>query len=302
MQDQAEKLREMVRRLRVDVPATEGSGVRRRVCRRVAVTSGKGGVGKTNLSVNLAIALSRKGLRVLLVDADLGLANVDVMLGIIPQYTLAHVVQGQRRLEEVILEGPEGVRLVASGSGGVQELAEMGESQRARFLQSLEGLEADVDVLLIDTGAGIHRNVLSFALAADEVLLVTTPEPTALMDAYGMIKVLHRERPDVHIRLTVNQAGSAAEADEAARKLVVLARRFLGFEIEVLAHLPRDTGVWQAVKRQRPVLLSAPASPFASAVQRLADSLTAGSGAGEAGAVGQFFRRVAQLFAGKGYG
>src|SRR6185369_6115684 len=175
-------------------------------CRVIAVTSGKGGVGKTNITVNLALALSRKGLKVLLMDADMGLANVDVLFGIIPKHTLVSVLNGQKTLKEIIVEGPEGVRIVASGSGGVQELADLNESQRNKFLQALMELQHESDVILVDTGAGLHRNVLAFAIAAEEVLIVTTPEPTALMDAYGMMKVLHREKKDPVIRVLVNMA------------------------------------------------------------------------------------------------
>ena len=191
MQDQAERLRQLVGKLNMPLvyekPAPSFSH-----CRIITVTSGKGGVGKTNLSVNFALSMAARGKNVLLFDADLGLANVDVMLGIIPKYTLLNVLNGQKTLSEIVLEGPGGIRLVASGSGGVQELADLNETQRGRFLEALLELQNQSDVILIDTGAGLHPNVLAFVLAAEEVVIVTTPEPTALMDAYGMIKILYR--------------------------------------------------------------------------------------------------------------
>lgn len=306
MKDQATKLRQMVYGLGSGTSPETPRVFRRTTtrCRVLAVTSGKGGVGKTNLSVNLALALSRQGLRVLLVDADLGLANVDVVLGMIPQFTLVHVLRGLKTLPEIVLDGPEGLKLIAAGSGGVQELADLDEAQRERFIQGLAELQSQADVVLIDTGAGLHRNVLAFALAADEAVVVTTPEPTALMDAYGMIKVIQMERKDPIIRLVVNMAGSAAEAEEAGKKLVMLAKRFLNLDIEYAGFIPRDMAMVKAVKEQRPVLMSRTDSPAALSLTRLAESLWS-SGApttGAEGHLGQFFRRVTQLFGGKSYG
>jgi flagellar biosynthesis protein FlhG len=306
MKDQASKLRQMVTGLGPE-PTPEGVHPIRRGnsrCRVLAVTSGKGGVGKSNVAVNLAIALSRKGLRVLLMDADLGLANVDVLLGMIPQYTLMHVLQGLKTLPEIVIDGPEKLRLIAAGSGGVQELANLNEIQREQFIQGLSELQNDSDVVIIDTGAGLHRNVLAFALAADEAIIVTTPEPTALMDAYGMIKVIHLERKDPLIRLIVNMAGSAAEAEEAGKKLVLLAKRFLNLDVEYAGYIPRDMAMIRAVKEQRPVLMSHLSSPAAQSLLRLAECLWVAGPRPEAdeGHLGQFFRRVTKLFGGRSYG
>ncbi len=319
MKDQASKLRQLVNHIGEPVTASMGSGsasplvasspspLRRGGsgrCRVIAVTSGKGGVGKTNVSVNLALAFARKGLRVLVMDADLGLANVDVLLGLIPQFTLVHVLQGLKTLPEIVTEGPENIRLVAAGSGGVQELANLNDSQRERFLQGLAELQKESDIMIIDTGAGLHRNVLAFVLAADEALIVTTSEPTALMDAYGMIKVLHIEKKDPVIRLLVNLAGSAAEAEEAGKKLVLLAKRFLNLEVEYLGYIPRDMAMIRAVREQRPVLQNQATSPSGQSLTRLAEALLVSTPApvAEEGHLGQFFRRVTQLFGGKSYG
>jgi flagellar biosynthesis protein FlhG len=306
MKDQASKLRQMVTGLESEASPETVHPIRRgnSRCRVLAVTSGKGGVGKTNVAVNLAIALSRKGLRVLLMDADLGLANVDVILGMIPQYTLMHVLQGLRTLPEIVIEGPERLRLIAAGSGGVQELANLSEIQREKFIQGLSELQNEADVVVIDTGAGLHRNVLAFALAADEAIIVTTPEPTALMDAYGMIKVIHLERKDPLIRLIVNMAGSSAEAEEAGKKLVLLAKRFLNLDIEYAGYIPRDMAMVRAVKEQKPVLMSHLTSPSAQSLLRLAETLWAAGPRPETSEtqMGQFFRRVTELFAGRSYG
>jgi flagellar biosynthesis protein FlhG len=306
VKDQASRLRQLVNGLGLETPGETVHSFHRNQsrCRVLAVTSGKGGVGKTNVAVNLAIALSRKGLRVLLMDADLGLANVDVILGMIPKYNLMHVLQGLKTLPEIVTDGPEKLKLIAAGSGGIQELANLNEMQREKFLQGLVEIQNESDVVVIDTGAGLHRNVLAFALAADEAIIVTTPEPTAMMDAYGMIKVIHLERKDPLIRLVVNMAGSAAEAEEAGKKLVLLAKRFLNLDVEYVGYIPRDMAMVRAVKAQSPVLISQPTSPAAQSLLRLTELLwlTGQRPEGEKSQLGQFFRRVTQLFGGRSYG
>lgn len=297
MQDQAERLRQLVGRLNVPVPL-ERSAASRSNCRVIAVTSGKGGVGKTNVSVNFALALARQGKKVLLFDADMGLANVDVMLGVVPKFTLLNVLNGQKTLSEIIVEGPGGIRLVASGSGGVQELADLNDAQRGKFLEALLELQYEADIILIDTGAGLHRNVLAFALSAEEVVVVTTPEPTALMDAYGMIKILHREKRNPVISVVVNMAAHQIEADEAGKKLVLLSKRFLNFDVEYMGFVPRDQAMIKAVKEQKPVLLSVPISPAAISLNRLAELLLSGKSNRGEGNLINFFKRVTQLFGG----
>ncbi len=298
MQDQAERLRQLVGRINTP-EILESRLAHPSSCRVIAVTSGKGGVGKTNISVNLALAMANKGKNVLLFDADMGLANVDVMLGMMPQYTLLHVLNGQKTLAEIITEAPGGIRIVASGSGGVQELADLNESQRGKFLTALQELQHQAEVILIDTGAGLHRNVLAFALAAEEVVIVTTPEPTALMDAYGMIKILHREKREPQIQVVVNMAGSQLEADEAGQKLTVLSKRFLDLKVEYLGFILRDPGMVRAVKEQKPVMLSSPMGPSALSLNRLAEILLSGKSKAGEGNLLQFFKKVTQIFGGK---
>ena len=298
MQDQAEKLRQLMGNLqspaRVDHPTLAGGNAR-----VIAVTSGKGGVGKSNISVNLALLLAQKGKRVLLVDADMGLANVDVLLGMIPQFTLVNVLNGQKKLSEIIIEGPLGIRLVASGSGGVQELADLNETQRNNFLQSLSDLQSDADIVLIDTGAGLHRNVLAFVLAAEEILLVTTPEPTALMDAYGMIKIAQREKKNPRIKVLVNMATNQAEADEAGKKLSILSKRFLNLEVQYLGFVLRDLGVIKSVREQKPIVLSNPLNPFAVSLSRMTDQLLSHHEKDEDVNLINFFKKVTRIFGGK---
>ena len=297
MQDQAENLRQLVERLNTPVGAEKPIATHTN-CRVIAITSGKGGVGKTNISVNFALAMATRGKKVLLFDADMGLANVDVMMGIIPQFNLAHVLNGQKTLAEIVTDGPNGIKLVASGSGGIRELADLNDEQRDKFLNALLALQSQSDLILIDTGAGLHRNVMAFVLAAEEVVIVTTAEPTSLMDAYGMIKILYREKKNPVISVIVNMASNQAEADEAGRKLSILARRFLNLEIDYLGFVPRDPSMIRAVKEQKPVILSAPTSPAAISIHRLAEAILLGKSLKNSSNLVGFFQRVTQIFGG----
>ena len=271
------------------VLAAERRGVERRVSentRVIAVTSGKGGVGKTSLTVNLAVTLAKLGKRVIILDCDLGTANVDVMLGMHPRYSLQHVLSRQRRLDEVMSVGPHGVRVISGGSG-FSELANLTDSRRDELLTTFASLEGQADVLLLDTGAGISANVLRFVVAAGEALVVTTPEPTAVTDAYALIKVVSQQtggaqaaghpdpNADVKLRLIVNQAASAAEAQETASNIISVAQRFLGLEVQFFGSIPLDRSMSQAVRAQSPVVESFPRSPASQAIERLAQLLIA---------------------------
>src|SRR4051812_4888963 len=200
---------------------------RRRV---LAVTSGKGGVGKTNIVTNLAIALARQGARVLVLDGDLGLANVDLLLGIAPQYDLQDLILGDRAIEDIVLEGPDGIRVIPASSG-VEELANLDEYRTECLLRSLATLEEDVDLILIDAPSGIGTHAVTLSQAADEILVVTTPEPTSFSDAYAMIKVLSQRPLKGTPSLLVNQANSENEALEVAKRVQSVAKRFLNLDV-----------------------------------------------------------------------
>jgi flagellar biosynthesis protein FlhG len=233
-------------------------------CRTIAVTSGKGGVGKSNLVANLAIGIARLGKRVLVLDADLGLANMDVLLGVRPQYTLYHVLKGSKDLLDVIIAGAPGVKFIAGGSG-MRELADLDENARVRFLDGMRKLESYTDVVLIDTGAGISSNVMAFVTAADEVLCVTTPEPTAMADAYGIIKTLAQESdPFPPLSLIVNRVRSPEEGAVVAGKIFRVSKQFLEVGIQYAGYVLEDLNVMKAVRAQKPFMSMYP-NTYASA-------------------------------------
>jgi len=237
--------------------------------RIVAVTSGKGGVGKTNIVTNLAIALARQGVRVLIVDGDLGLANVDLLLGVAPQYDLQDVVLGQRNIRDVVFEGPDGIHVLPASSG-VEELANLDEFRTECLLRSLSDMDEECDLILIDSPSGIGHNATSIVQAADQILVVTTPEPTSFSDAYAMIKVLSRRPLKCVPSLLVNQANSDDEATNVARRVRTVAKRFLNIDVEYWGCVLADESVAKSVQRQEPFLSTYPYSPAASCIYSLA--------------------------------
>ncbi len=251
--------------------APDGAG---RDLRVMAVCSGKGGVGKTNLVVNLGVALQRLGRRVIVLDADLGLANVDTLLGLQPSATLRDVLLGECPLTEALLAGPEGIRIVPASSG-FDDVTQLSGPQRLHLLEEFDQLEEDFDVLLIDTGAGISSNVTFFAVAANEILLVVTPEPTALTDAYALIKVLSRRYAERDFGVIVNMTRGSREGEATWRHLSRVTERFLGVSLHLAGIVPFDGELPTAVRRQRPLLDLAPTSPAARSIERLARGLLA---------------------------
>ncbi len=263
--DQAAALREMMRG-----PRRAGRSGASRV---IAIASGKGGVGKTSLSINLGICLVREGARVIILDADLGLANVDVALGIVPRWTLEHVIAGTCDLVDVLQAGPEGI-LILPGASGIEEMANLGPEQRRHLTESLAQLESQAEIVLIDTAAGIGAEVSSFVATAPEVIVVTTPEPTAITDAYALIKVATRQAATApRLHLVVNQAHDVGEAREVARKIIAVAREFLDVELTLLGSIPSDSYVGRAIRQQNPLVVRYPSSPASLAIARLAREL-----------------------------
>lgn len=240
-----------------------------RIARAIAVSSGKGGVGKTNLAVNLAIAFAARGQRVVLLDADLGLANADVLCGITPRATLEDVVSSERTLEEVMVPAPGGFRLVP-GASGVSRIADMGQMQRRNVLDQLLELERTTDVLIVDTGAGIGANSMAFAAAAHSILIACTPEPTSIADAYGAIKTLVARGCRDGLHLVVNMATTDDEARAVHARIDRVARAFLSTPIKYAGAIPLDPSVPAAVRRRTPVSVAAPDAPASKAIRQLA--------------------------------
>lgn len=237
--------------------------------RTLAVTSGKGGVGKTTVAVNLAIQLSQLSRRVILMDADLGTANVDVVCNLQPTATLAHVVAGRRSLEDAMIDAPGGFRLIP-GASGLAQMASLSDFERARLMQQMRRLERSADVIMIDTGAGVGPNILSFVVAADEVLVVTTPEPTAITDAYAMIKTICRQKENPNVRLLVNMVRDEREGRAVYDRMAAVCRRFLNFTPRYAGHIVHDPRVPMSVRRRRPFVLEAPSCTASACIHQLA--------------------------------
>lgn len=255
--------------MRVD----QAAGLRRMAqpnpVRVIAVTSGKGGVGKTNVSVNLAVALADAGKQVMLLDADLSLANIDVLLGLHPDKNLSHVIDGERSLEEIIITGPSGIMLVPASSG-VKRLAELSTMENAGLIRAFSELNHDVDTLIIDTAAGINESVTSFSRAAQEVVVVVCDEPASITDAYALIKVLNVEYGIQKFRVLANQAHSAQEGRELFNKISRVTDRYLDVTLEFMGVVPHDDYLKKAVRKQRAVVQAYPRSRSSMAFKNLA--------------------------------
>lgn len=235
----------------------------------IAVTGGKGGVGKTNVTANLAVALADKGRSVLVLDADLGLANLDVVLGLQPRWNLSHVLAGERSLEEIIVEGPRGIRIVPA-SPGLRQMANLGPLEQVGLIRAFSDLSQRIDVLLIDTAAGLHDSVLTFARASQHVLVVVCDEPASLTDAYALIKVLSRDQGIQRFRVLANQTRTPGEGRELYEKLVRVCDRFLDVTLEYAGSIPYDEFLRRAVQRQSAVVEAYPGAIASQAFKNLA--------------------------------
>jgi flagellar biosynthesis protein FlhG len=307
--DQATQLRSLVSRSVQQTPQSAAAPIPPQPIRRpaatvIAVTSGKGGVGKSNIAINLAIQFASAGREVVLLDADLGLANADVLCNIDLPFNLSHVIARKKELSEVMVRAPGGFRLIG-GASGLARMADLGDNDRDRLIDALAELEQQADVIIIDTGAGISPNVLSFTRAADQVLVVTTPEPTAITDAYAVIKVISRQSAagsgmhdvgslDNRLSLLVNQARSAAEAAVVQERIAKVARQFLGVSVLDAGYVPADEQVMAAVRRRTPFVLGSPRCPASQSVARLAMRLQ--QGVAEKLDTGGFFSRMSRWF------
>ena len=244
--------------------------------RVIAITSGKGGVGKTNIAVNLAIAIKRMGHRVLVIDADLGMANVDVLLGAASRKHLLDLLRPDVGLTDVMVETPYGIRYISGGSG-IEKAMDYDHAEKLLLQQKLADCAAHADIIIVDTGAGLGRNVMDFILAADEVLLVTTPEPTSLTDAYAVMKAYSIYAVQKNLRLIINRVYEPKESREVMAKLECAAEKFLHMPVACLGYVFEDTAVTKAVRRQTPIIEAEPGSAAARCIEALAKALVTGT-------------------------
>ncbi|MCP3921807.1 MAG: MinD/ParA family protein [Desulfobacterales bacterium] len=272
--DQASSLRKIVRKESQDLKKKNNKGKKSSEDPRViSVTSGKGGVGKTNMVGNLAIAFTKLNKNVLIIDADLGLANIDIIFGIKPKYNIGHVLNGEQKLEDVIVEIENGIKIIPAGSG-FANLTELSEIQKMNLLTEFESLDAELDVVLIDTGAGISSNVLYFNLAADECLVVATGEPTSMTDAYATIKVMYTQHGVKYFKLLVNMVKDEEEAKYVYSTLSQAMDQFLsGVLLEYIGFVPSDEKLAKAVVSRKPVMELHPDAASSKKVMEIAESL-----------------------------
>ncbi|ABR48853.1 Cobyrinic acid a,c-diamide synthase [Alkaliphilus metalliredigens QYMF] len=285
MQDQATKLREMIHQRTnskiikkntmsyvtpdLDISSHTNQTIDTKV---IGITSGKGGVGKTNFTINLAISLSNENKKVVIIDADLGLANIDIILGVIPKYTLFDVIHQNKNIKEVMTEGPNGIKFISGGSG-IIELVDMPHDQLTELIEKFNDIYGYADYILIDTGAGLSNSVLSFVLAVDEAIIITTPEPTALTDAYAMIKAIAKRDKNKKMKIVVNRVESTLEGDITFSKLQKASEKFLNMKVEKAGYLFDDSSVSRAVKLQKPFILQFPNTIASKNIERIAKGL-----------------------------
>jgi len=266
--DQAKSLRELVlQRKKEEAPKPVMNA------RVYAVASGKGGVGKSNFVINLAVCMRKLGKRVVIVDADFGLANVEILLGIYPKHTVADVLNGTADIEAALTKGPLDIMFLSGGTG-MLNLSEMTDKQLAQLTSGFMKLDELADCIIIDTRAGLSNAVLNFIKAADETVIITTPDPTAIADAYALIKSIRNTAPHItELKLIVNCADSAAESEEVQDKLSGVCERFLGIKLVPLGTIPYDTYLARAVRRQKPVTMAYPSSDSAKSISIISNAL-----------------------------
>lgn len=296
MNDQAENLRSIVeQRNQNENPNQSASGQGARV---ITVTSGKGGVGKTNFTINLAISLAKQNKRVFILDADFGLANVELLFGIIPRYNLSNVFNEDMDIEDIATDGPMGIKFISGGSG-LKELANITNKQMAYIIEKFSYLDKVSDIILIDTGAGLDNAVLNFVKASNETIILTTPEPTSITDAYAIVKAISEENIEMpELKVVVNMAEDHNEGLEVFEKMNKVSTRFLNIELKSLGYLPRDNNLIRAVKKQQPVVISYPNSEISRGIENISKAILTSSSTvmPETRGIKNFMRRLAGVF------
>ena len=294
MNNQADKLRQMALDVKNQIEKEMAQEFKH--TRVIVVTSGKGGVGKSTLALNIALSLCHQGKKVIIMDADLGLANIDIMLGLLPKYNLYHMIQGKKNLKEIIIPGPGGISIIPGGSG-ITELANMGENNLKKMLVELGKLDGEFDYMIIDTGAGISNNVISFLLSADDVIFVTTPEPTSMTDAYGMVKAIARQSTDKTLYLVVNRAVDNIEGILVAEKFKLVCEKFLTLRINILGYVVNEPLIGEGIRRQMAFIEIFPRSQAAKNINSIANNLisnnaTSVSKEKSSGGIKSFFQKI----------
>lgn len=264
--DQAKELRTMINNTKPSIKDSLSAKV-------ITISSGKGGVGKTNFSANLAIHLANRQKRVVIIDADFGLADIEILLGVCPQYNFYHILKSKKTISEVIMDTKFGIKFISGGSG-LQELANITSQEIKHFIEQFEYIDKMADIIIIDTGAGISTSVTSFIKAANEPIIITTPEPTSFIDAYTLIKIIKEQNDTLDsIKIIVNKADDMYEADRVFRKIEYVCQKFLNIKIEKVGHILSDTSLVKAVKKQVPVILSYPDSDFSKSIKEIGDKI-----------------------------
>jgi flagellar biosynthesis protein FlhG len=257
----------------------------------ISVTSGKGGVGKTSIVANMAILLSSSGKRVLVFDADLGLANIDIILGITPKFNIHQLLEGTCNIEDILLDGPGGIKIIPASSG-IQELSSLTYAQQMSIVNALDSLDRDFDYMIVDTGAGISGNVMYFNSAAQRVIVVVTPEPTSITDAYALMKIMRKKYGTKRFDLIINNAVSAYEAKEVFRKLFFACDRFFGdIALDMLGWIPHDSTIPECIREQRAFVEVDPGSEATRKLAAIVKRLERSGAAYESGSLQFFFKR-----------
>lgn len=278
MLDQAHKLRELMEKQNNNKENNNSSNelksktFNKKSAKILCVTSGKGGVGKSNVAVNLSLALGNMGKNIILFDADLGMANVDILLGIRPRYNLSQVILEEKSILDILTNGPCGIKFISGGSG-VEDLINLNQENLNKFISNISLLDSISDIIILDTGAGASENVVNFALAADDIIVVTTPEPTAITDAYALIKTLVNRKKEMDISLIVNRAENSKEASNIYEKLSEVSKKFLNFDIKYLGYVNYDPRVVKAVKLQQPFSVLFPNANASKAIDNIARNI-----------------------------
>ncbi len=287
MEDQAAELRTLMKN---NAPWRTDQGANHKT-RIIAITSGKGGVGKTNIAVNMAIAYAQLGKKVILIDGDLGMANVNILLNMVPNYNLLHVINRQKKMSEIIQNTEFGIKFIA-GANGFSRIANLSDEELSYFSEEFSML-GDADIIIIDTGAGISNNVLQFVSSADEVYVVTTPEPTAITDAYGIIKIISTEfvSREINLKLIVNRVHSADEGRRIAERIMTIVGQFLNYKVEYLGFIYDDPTVMSSVIRQKPFMVVSPSSKPAICIKHIIGKIEKTEIQGQTG-VSRFLKKI----------